>query len=129
VRKPPLTQTPQRPPHAEFHTTGCPLKNSAGFLGAQFGGTSPCAGAGGGGGGSALAGAAAPRPRTAAVSPPATATAGRTVLIKFMNVTLALGLDKGISTRETARAEPGRATGPFTWCPGQHIVDARLPAP
>ena len=25
-----------------------------------------------------------------------------------------------VLTPATAYAEPGRATGPFTWCPGQH---------
>src|ERR1700704_3334544 len=94
--KPPLIHTPQRPPQPEFHTTGCPSQNSLGFGGAQAGGSSPWTGAGGGGAGSALAGAA-PRPRMAAVSPPATATAGRAVLNKVMSMTPALRLNPVLS--------------------------------
>src|SRR6476619_4831578 len=90
--KPPLIQTPQRPPQPEVHTTGCPSQTSAGFGGALGGGSSPCTGAGGGGAGSALA-RAAPRPIMAAVSPPASATAGRVVLNTVMTPPLGLNQD------------------------------------
>src|SRR6478735_3457164 len=87
--KPPLIHTPQRPPQPEYQTTGCPFQTSAGFRGALGGGTSPWTGAGGGGGGWALT-SEAPRPSVAAVSPPATATAAKVVLIKVMSRTPAL---------------------------------------
>ena len=45
VMKPPLIQTPQRPPQPEYHTTGWPSQNSTGFGGAQAGGCSPWTGA------------------------------------------------------------------------------------
>src|ERR1700704_3220917 len=93
VMKPPLIHTPQRPPHPEVQTTGCPSHTSAGFGGALGGGISPCTGAGGGGAGSALAGTA-PRPSIAAASPPATAITGRVVLIKVMSTTPALRLNE-----------------------------------
>src|SRR5829696_7089341 len=82
--KPPLIHTPQRPPQPECHTTGCPFQTSAGFGGAQVGGTSPWTGAGGGGAGSAFATVAPPRPKTAAARPPATAMAGRAFLTEVI---------------------------------------------
>src|SRR3954471_4553417 len=111
--KPPLIHTPQRPPQPEVHTTGCPSQNSAGFGGAQLGGCSPWTGAGGGGAGSALA-SAAPTPSTAAKSPPATATAGRVVLIKAMSMTPALRVSGCLADITTLR-----------W---RNVVDSTRPA-
>jgi hypothetical protein len=78
VMNPPLIQTPQRPPQAEVHTTGCPAQFSAGFGGAHAGTSSPTAGSGGRGWAAATDD---PRPKMAAVRPPATTTADRADLI------------------------------------------------